>query len=337
VLLDKGLIQTIPQAQMQLIALLRTEQQGPSYGDGTVEAVSLFQQKHRLQATGAVDAATAEAMNAFLKALGASRPDRDEVVFAVQGRVVSRDRAGVGDLRIVIVDRNVGQNQDVHLAEATTGDDGCFRVTFTLARLRDRHKERPDLQARVFAGETFLGASVVRYNASNRETLDVALSETAAVALPSELETLTSALAGVSPLKELLEVSLGHDDALHKRFAEIHATHRDDPTELWRAVRDTFGEGAEKRLRLDGQLGYLTRNNAPLMRKLHAASGQGGLTDTVQLAEQGYYQADRWQALLGDDAIPPEVPGTTYEERRARYAELLAAQVRLSFPTMVVA
>jgi len=145
------------------------------------------------------------------------------------------------------------------------------------------------------------------------------------------------ALAGVSPLKDMLEISLGNDAARCKRFAQIYAKHRNDPAELWATVRKSLGEAAEKRLRLDGQLGYLTLNNAPLMRKLHAAAGRTGLTDTLSLAEQGYYRPEKWRDLVGDDAIPSEIPGEAQEQKRARYADTLAAQMRLSFPTMVLA
>ena len=38
-----------------------------------------------------------------------------------------------------------------------------------------------------------------------------------------------------------------------------------------------------------------------------------------------------------DDPVPHSIPGANAEEQRARYAEVLSAQVRLSFPTAVVA
>jgi len=421
------------------------------FGARTGRAVRDFQEGHGLPVTGEVNEATARAINEAV----------DAATFTIDGKVASRSRAGVGGLRVEIVDKNVGD--DVHLAEALTDDDGAYRTTFTIPDLGQRGKEKPDLQARVFTGETFLGASDVLYNASNRETLNIVLTEKASAALASEHETLVRALsahvrgslrdlketdqqqditylanktgwdaravalaaladqfsartldasggaaiepaffyalfraglpanenavyqtdaktveaiwkraiaegviptelenripqamghfqrlavthtldgpalAGVSPLKDMLTVSLGDDPARHKRFAELYAEHRNDPAKLWEAVRGSLGEAAEKRLRLDGQLGYLTLNNAPLMRKLHAAGGQTGVTDTVSLAEKGYYRAEKWRDLIGDDAIPSEVPGETNEEKRARYADLLAAQVRLSFPTMVVA
>jgi peptidoglycan hydrolase-like protein with peptidoglycan-binding domain len=421
------------------------------FGQGTHEAVAQFQKQHCLEPTGVVDAETARAINAAVNAM----------TFTVQGKVVSRLRAGVGGLRVVIVDKNVGN--DVQLAEAGTDDEGGYCTAFNVTDLRQRGKRRPDLQARASRGRMFLGASKVCYNASNHETLNVFLTTRATSALPSELETLTSslsrhfngnlrdlqesdqrqditylanktgwdaravalaaladqfsarttvaggepqivspffyalfragvpanedgiyqitaknaadiwkqaiaqgvipanlesripnateqfqriaversldgpALAGLSSLKEMLSVSLGNDPARHRRFAELYAEHRHNSTELWEAVRGSLGEAAEKRLRLDGQLGYLTLNNAPLIRKLHAAGGRNGVTESVSLAQMGYYRPNKWRDLIGEDAIPAEILGETNEERRTRYADVLAAQVRLSFPTMVVA
>ncbi|HSH81375.1 MAG TPA: neuraminidase-like domain-containing protein [Herpetosiphonaceae bacterium] len=110
----------------------------------------------------------------------------------VEGRVASPDRAGIGGLRVLIVDKNVGQ--DVPLAEGTTDERGNYRVRFPTGALRQRDKELPDLQARVFTGEVFLAASGVRYNAGAHETLDVRLPPKA-TALPSEHETLLSTLS----------------------------------------------------------------------------------------------------------------------------------------------
>lgn len=145
------------------------------------------------------------------------------------------------------------------------------------------------------------------------------------------------ALPGISPLKEMLSVSLGDDAGKQRQFADLYTRHRDDPPQFWDAVRGAFGEAAEKRLKLDGQLAYLTLNNASLIRKLHAAVGQNGLSDTVRLVENGFFRAQKWQEVIGNDPVPPEIPGANAEEKQAYYAELLSAQVRLSFPTAVVA
>lgn len=380
----------------------------------------------------------------------------------VAGKVTSRVSASVGGLQIRIVDKTVGK--DAQLAEAVTDEDGAYHVTFDDTGPRERNKARPDLQAHVFSGNTFLAASEVRYNASPRETLDVLLEEMGpAATLRSEHETLTGAilghfdgplgeleetndrqditylanktgwdaravalaaladqfsartkavggdaeiepaffyalfraglpankstlyrtdaktaesvwkraisqgvipsgmgeslpgvvkrfqklsaqqaldnpaLVGVSSLKELLSITLGDDAAKQKRFADLYTRHGNDTPKLWKAVKNAFGATRAKRLQIDGQLAYLTLNNAPLVRKLHAAGGRAGITDTLKLAEEGYYRAEKWQEVLGGDPIPPEIEGGNAAQKRKRYAELLASQVRLSFPTAVLA
>src|SRR5262249_11097692 len=163
---------------------------------------------------GQVDQPTASAMNAALKEIGAipagqsearstqhlavateqpranpqspqepNRPEQTELPFAVEGKVVSRERPGVGGLKVQIVDKNVGDKGDVLLAETTTGNDGGYQVTFSAAKIG---KQRPDLQARVLADQALLGVSDVRYDASNRETLNVLLTPEASSSLPSE-------------------------------------------------------------------------------------------------------------------------------------------------------
>jgi Neuraminidase-like domain/Salmonella virulence plasmid 28.1kDa A protein len=378
----------------------------------------------------------------------------------VKGEVRSRNRAGVNQLRVTIADKNVGA--DVQLAETTTDDRGNYQVRYKLSDLQQRGKQKPDLQARVFAGETFLGASEVRYNASSDETLNVLLPETADAALASEHQSLmrdlstqfqgnlrdlqetddrqditylanktgwdaravaiasladrfsasttnangeaeiespffyalfragipaneqtlyqidaktteavwqqaieqgvipvhlkdrlpqvqerfqalaasqildNPALAGVSSLKEMLSGTF-HQESDQKQFAQLYTQYRGEPSQLWQAVRNTFGESIEQRLKIDGQLGYLTINNAPLIEKLHSAAGENRLANLVSLVENGYFRAETWQELIGDSAIPPEIPGKDDAEKRASYSELLATQVRLSFPTAVIA
>ena len=155
--------------------------------------------------------------------------------------------------------------------------------------------------------------------------------------LASQRALQAPALVGMSSLKDLVSVSLGDDAARQQQFADLYIQHADDPAELWKAVEAKLGVAAAARLKLDGQLGYLTLNNAPLIRKLHDAAGRAGVTNISSLAEGGYHRAEQWLALLADSAIPPEIEGADDKERRGRYADLLAAQVRLSFPTLVVA
>lgn len=144
------------------------------------------------------------------------------------------------------------------------------------------------------------------------------------------------ALAGLSSFKDLLALSLG-DDGQRQQIADLYARQGHDPAAFWKQVQAALGEQATSRLKLDGQLAYLTLNNAPLIRKLHGAAGGNGLRNTSQLPGQGFHRAAKWRETIGGDPIPPEIPGKDANEKRGRYAELLAAQVRLSFPTAVVA
>ncbi len=146
----------------------------------------------------------------------------------------------------------------------------------------------------------------------------------------------TSALTGTSTLKEMLHLVLGDDAQRQQQFAELYTRYPGDLPTFWSAVEQSFGEEITKRLQLDGQLGYLTLNNAPLINRLHAIQQQKPLTSTLDLVQHGYYHAEKWRQLL-DDTIPEQIPGGTQDEKRANYAELLATQVRFSFPTAVVA
>ena len=144
------------------------------------------------------------------------------------------------------------------------------------------------------------------------------------------------ALAGLSSFKDILAISLS-DEGQKQKMADLYARHGHDPASFWKQVQATLGDQTTSRLKLDGQLAYLTLNNASLIRKLHAAAGRNGLNDTSQLPVQGFHRAAKWREAIGGDPIPPEIPGKDDNERRGRYAELLAAQVRLSFPTAAVA
>jgi hypothetical protein len=378
--------------------------------------------------------------------------------YTVEGAVFSRERGGVGGLRVQVVDKNVGA--DVPLAAAVTDERGRYRARFSAPSLAVSGKQRPDLQARVYAGQEFLAASEVRYDAGEQETLSVRLPASAA-ALPSEYESLTRALAahyggalgdleesgerqditylanksgwdaravalaalaeqfgrrdaadadadihpafyyalfraglpadpdtlyradtakvarvwagavergviphhlngevgkaaeafgrlaagraldarplaGVSTLKEMLDLTLGQDERRQRQFAELHTRHRRDLPAFWGEVRRAFGEETERQLRLDGQLGFLTLDNAPLIRSLRDAERAKPITSALDLARRGYFRPQKWERLI-EGAVPVRVPGATPDARRSNYAALLAAQVRLSFPTAVIA
>ncbi|HVZ38032.1 MAG TPA: neuraminidase-like domain-containing protein [Candidatus Kapabacteria bacterium] len=143
-------------------------------------------------------------------------------------------------------------------------------------------------------------------------------------------------LVGISSVNSLLDAS-SLSTGQKTQFATLYADHRDDMDALWNAVRTTMGDSVATRLQLDGKLAYLTVNNGPLISALHGAVA-GGLTDPLQLASAGFHRSDRWsQIITGGIQIPNEIPGSTDAEKHLNYADYLAAQVRLSYPTACVA
>jgi hypothetical protein len=148
---------------------LSTETATQSFGTGTSRLLASLRTELHLPDGEFVNEETAEALNQQLAELGAFQEEA-QTAFVVDGKVVSRSRAGVGTLRIQIADKNVGD--PVPLVETATKEDVDYHTTFAISDLRRRGKDLPDLQARTFAG-----SSEVRYNASNHETLNIVLTD----------------------------------------------------------------------------------------------------------------------------------------------------------------
>jgi hypothetical protein len=142
-------------------------------------------------------------------------------------------------------------------------------------------------------------------------------------------------VVGLSSLREILQITIGNDAQKMQTFADLYVRYRGDLDAFWSSVEKALGTDVAKRLRLDGQLAHLTLNNAPLLSALHRALGRPPLTAVDELAWRGFHQAAKWAPLV-DNAIPKEIAGDTVEHRRAKYAEYLAAQVRLASPLGVV-
>lgn len=396
-------------------------------------------------------------------------------LYTVTGVITSPDSAAVGGFAVQLVDKNVGG--DVVIAQAQADQRGEFTVRAEInpASLRERHKVRPDLQVQALQDKQVVARSVVRYNATASESLDVALP--AGLTLPSEYETLRGALSalysgplaqvreteqqqditflanksgwdgraiamasiadqlsaqspaatkgalsdsvsaevtakgpdvdpafyyallraglpsdpvvlhrldastvqavweqaianrvippalkvaipqalnhfraaaiaealtaaptvGPSTLGDLLNTTLGSDAARQQQFAEIYAQYQKDPAKLWSQAEQVFGADTTARLQLDGQLAYLTVNNAPLMAALHSAQHERPLFSAADLAARGYGEASAWVNVVAGVNPPGGIAGGTIDEQRAAYAELLAAHVRIAFPTATVA
>lgn len=156
--------------------------------------------------------------------------------------------------------------------------------------------------------------------------------------IASALKLLTgAAVIGTSSLNQMLDLS-GLTNVQKTKFAELYVAHRDDTQRLWAEVSTALGVNTANRLQVDGKLGFLTINNAPLIQAIHSTAGSSGISDPLQLAQQGFHNAAKWTSLLTSSvSIPSEVPGDTSAAKKTNYAEYLAAQVRLSYPTASVA
>jgi len=150
----------------------------------------------------------------------------------------------------------------------------------------------------------------------------------------SQLLSATPA-AGLSTLDQMLQATLP-DATQRQQFAQLYVQYTGNPDGLWAAVGKQFGAALTTQLQFTGQLYFLTINNESLVAGLLAAEKGNPPKSAADLATLGYYDAAKWAPLIGA-AIPPSIPGGTAAEQAANYAELLAAQVRVSFPTLTLA
>jgi Putative peptidoglycan binding domain len=136
---------------------------------------------------------------------------------------------------------------------------------------------------------------------------------------------------GVSTLQALVAPILT-SSSQQTQFANLLSQYHDDWSKLWPAVTTAFGAPLTQQLQFAGQLHFLTLNNAPLLAALNRAESQNPLKAPLDLATRGYYDASKWSPLI-TGSVPPNMPGATPAAQAASYAEFLAAQVRVAFPT----
>ena len=106
-------------------------------------------------------------------------------------------------------------------------------------------------------------------------------------------------LIGNSTLRQMLQTSVS-DAAQQQQFATLYVQYRNDPADFWTALQKSLGAAPAKQLQLNGQLFYLTLNNAPVVTALLAAEKRTPLTSTLDLAARGYYDPAKWTPLIGN-------------------------------------
>ena len=178
--------------------------------------------------------------------------------------------------------------------------------------------------------QTAIDAKII---AGNSTSVQLNKDKFAAASLPYYLDN--NPTLGVSKFKDILSISLDNDDAKQKAFAQMYYEHQGEMADFWTKAETTFGAETVKNIRLDGQLSFLTLNNAPLIQSLRT---NGMVADTpLDLVKKGFYENKGWDNALTSAIIPADIQGANDAEKKSNYASLMSNQLRLAYPTEVLA
>ncbi|WP_028978199.1 neuraminidase-like domain-containing protein [Sporocytophaga myxococcoides] len=131
-------------------------------------------------------------------------------------------------------------------------------------------------------------------------------------------------VSGVSSLNSLLELRLNNDQK--KSFVESYRQSGEDVNKFWQSLKEKgFDEHTVSSLQTDGKLGYLTLQNAPLMKRLY---GNFRISDPAELVQAGLYKEEEWERIIGQD-LPTDIS-------LKDYAKGMANMVQKSYPSLVV-
>ncbi len=131
--------------------------------------------------------------------------------------------------------------------------------------------------------------------------------------------------SGVSSLGSMLSLRLNDDQK--KLFVQTAKEAGGDTAKLWTGLKEK-GVQPETiaRLQIDGKLGYLTNQNAAVVKKLNESHN---IKDPVDLIHEGFYKPEKWTDVIGADVPQGANAG--------EYAKHIATQLSRSYPTAVVA
>lgn len=175
-LLDRGVILANDEgARRELTAILLRERAEQTYGSGTRKLVSIFQQERQLQTSGAVDEATAEALNGLLRELGVFDPIKTaSSTHVVSGAVRREDGLALRDVRVRAIHES--DRSAIRLGEDTTDAEGRYTI---------RYEQLPEVAS------IHLRVSAIAPNGTRLQTSDVVRD-----AKPLEVIDLTVPVAG---------------------------------------------------------------------------------------------------------------------------------------------
>ena len=179
-LLDRSvLLANDEAARRELMAALKRERVGQTYGPATSQLVGKFQQENKLPASGEVDEPTANALNALLNELGVldqpTEPAKPRL-FIVKGRVRQTDGRPFTAGTVQVFDKDLRSEE--LLGESTLDSSGFYEVRYSLEQFRRAEKQAADLIVRILnpRREVLFSTDVI-FNAAPVQTIDIVLTE----------------------------------------------------------------------------------------------------------------------------------------------------------------
>ncbi len=152
-----------------------------------------------------------------------------------------------------------------------------------------------------------------------------------AKATPRILET-KSAVA-LSSMNEMLSLSLKNNTE-KETFINLYFNGETDAKKTWETIEKSFDAKTIKGLKLDSQLGYLSFNNAGLIKKLKK---EFKLDDPITLIKHGFYEKEAWDEYIDDKVLDTlEIEGDI-KEKREYYKAWMSNQLKQSYPTAIIA
>ena len=244
--------------------------------------------------------------------------------------------------------------EDVTFLAGDTGQD-AQRITW-LAESAKRHQEADNIFPQVFYAlfrqnlPTELRGLLANDLDVLRRALETSSHDNIIVDIrPNELEHIMANLQqlkvnyALKPAGENKRASLGDlltigttlNTTQQEALADLFVTFKGPAEELWKTATErgfTDQQIADVQSMLE--LGALTMNHTPLVRKLHQMKPPETGASLRYLAD---LDKEQWRKLVEGHPVPAEILGETLEEKQNSYAENLQRSVEEFYPTAVIA
>lgn len=208
--LDRGIILRDNQdARQEASAALKREHTDQTYGEATRKLVIIFQTERRLEPSGSVDKATADAINRLLDELSGAGGEPPE--FVVKGTVRLFDGSPASGVMVFAFDRDLRREQA--LGQSPTDKQGFYEIHYSARQFSKAEKGNADLVVKAFAADgSLIASSPVLFNAPAIAEVDLTI-PAEVVQPPTLFERIGLALV---PLLEGLKVEELEEDKEHQ-------------------------------------------------------------------------------------------------------------------------